>query len=202
MIQPIFAIGVGVTEGQDFLAFARSLFNDFAEDFNDVGEANGLDTTLQDYVDESASVSEVAAKVRESEFGKFILESAINYLTEQGFDTSKHAYVIKNVWLNEMKSGSNHRMHAHNGHEVSGCFYVDLPENSAKIMFEGFLNRFDKKALPIKDYTYFNSDTWTLNMTEGQLACWNSYLRHGVPEQAFEGIRRSIAFDICAIGKH
>jgi len=201
MIQPIFAIGIGITEGQDHLEYARSLFTTYKDRLTSVPESNGFDTTLEDYVGEDTSKAEFAAEVSSTPFGQFILESALEYLQAQGFDTDVHEYKIKNLWLNEMVSGSSHTVHSHSGYNVSGCFYVDVPESSNKISFEGFLNRFDKKLLPTKEYTFFNSDTWTLAMSEGQLGCWNSYLRHFVPEQHFEGVRRSIAFDVAAIRK-
>ena len=201
MIQPIFAIGVGITEGQEHLEYARSLFVAHKDKLTSVPESNGFDTTLEDYVGEDTSKVEFAAEVKDTAFGKFILSSALDYLKAQGFDIDKHEYELKNLWLNEMVSGSSHRVHSHSGYNVSGCFYVDVPDNASKISFEGFLNRFDKKFLPIQEYTFFNSDTWTLAMAEGQLGCWNSYLRHFVPEQKFEGIRRSIAFDVSATRK-
>lgn len=199
MIQPIFAIGIGITEGQDYLAYARKLFESYKDMFNPVEDSNGLETTLDDYVGGDDNKTTLASEVKDTEFGKFILDSVIDYLAQQGVDTDKHHYELQNVWLNEMKSGSSHRPHSHSGFDVSGCFYVDVPDQSNKIGFEGFLSRFDKKVLPVKDYTFFNSDTWTLNMSEGQLGCWNSYLRHFVPEQTFDGIRRTIAFDVSAV---
>ena len=186
-------MGIGVADGTDHLPYARELFKTLSNDLAEVNGSNGLQTTLQDYL---TAQEDYETAIIESKFGSFILQSCVNFLNSQGFDTDQHTYEITNVWLNEMTSGSDHRMHSHNGNIVSGCFYVDVPENSNNIMFEGFLSRFDKVALPVSEYTQFNSDSWTIPAQEGQLLCWNSYVKHGVPEQTFEGIRRSIAFDI------
>ena len=195
----VFQMGFGSYQAHDHLFYARGLFRKYADAFQSVDGSNGLTTTLTNYL--VRDVVEAGQDVKNSKLGEFILQSCTDYLQAQGFDTSRNQFEITNVWLNEMVSESNHKMHSHSGNIVSGCFYVDVPENSGTIMFSGFLPRFDYIALPVKEYTYFNSDTWTVPVQEGQLLCWNSYVQHGVPEQSFKGKRRSIAFDVSVVRK-
>lgn len=194
-------IGVGISDASSELEFARSLFSKYEDRIKPVDGSGGLCTTLNDYVGSATQVDEVKQDVAQSDLGEFLVSESLAYLQSQGFDTDAHHYELQNVWLNEMTSGSNHRKHSHSGYHVSGCMYVDLPEDSASIGFEGFLERFDRNVLPNKSFTPYNSVTWTLNPTEGQVICWNSYLRHFVNPQAFDGVRRTIAFDISATGK-
>jgi uncharacterized protein (TIGR02466 family) len=200
-IAPLFMMGVGVSDATPNLEFARSLFDKYADDIGPVDGSDGLRTTLKDYVGVATQTDGVKQDVISSDLGDLLVNESVAYLQAQGFDTDQHNYELQNVWLNEMTSGSNHRKHSHSGYHVSGCMYVDLPDDSASIGFEGFLERFDRNVLPHREFTAYNSATWTLNPSEGQVICWNSYLRHFVNPQMFNGVRRTIAFDISATGK-
>jgi uncharacterized protein (TIGR02466 family) len=201
MMQPIFMMGVGVTEGQSYLDFARSLFDTFSKSFGTREAMPTFKTTLVDYCINETNQDNIESAIFGTDFENFIVKSCADYLSQQGFNTQDYVFEVDKVWLNEMESGSSQPMHSHNGHHVSGCFYVDMPENSSSIGFEGFLPRFDRKHLKDSTWTHFNSSTWTLEPSEGQFICWNSYMRHYVPEKEFKGIRRSIAFDVSATKK-
>jgi uncharacterized protein (TIGR02466 family) len=127
---------------------------------------------------------------------KFILKNVEEYLNYAGYDLSSIKLGVRNIWTNEMVSGSVQKTHNHVGCVMSGCLYLEVPENGGEIKFHSPSLRFDRVRLPVKEYTELNSDIWGLQPKTGQMFIWQSHLQHGVPESVFEGVRKSIAFDV------
>ena len=105
--------------------------------------------------------------------------------------------IVENLWLNEMTSGSSHLKHNHSGYTLSGTFYVDTPEPSNKIEFYNLVDDIGlQKVLDATEWTPSNSANWWLPVEPGTICIFPSYLKHSVPAAEFDGVRRSIAFDI------
>ena len=128
-----------------------------------------------------------------------ILVQGIKYLKSIGFHCNNYTYEIKNFWLNQYNlSGSKRSVHSHYGFMVSGTYYVDVPAGSAPIVFHSPLETFNS-AFPFDNSTQFNnynSDTWRIFPSEGELLFFNSNLRHEVPIGETKQPRTSISFDI------
>jgi len=149
-----FVTAIGIFELQEYLPFLRKLFKDKKSSFEIVGGSNtdthittlkgygGLDTT-NDLDD-----SEEANKFKDA-----IKQSVVEYANACGYASDKYEPVIINFWLNEMKSGGMSANHVHNGMHFSGCFYIDMPENSAGINFQSYRERFDYTSIDIHQYT-------------------------------------------------
>lgn len=131
-----------------------------------------------------------------SSIEKFIIHNVETYLNYAGYDLSFIKLKVDNIWANEMISGSVQTTHNHVGCVMSGCLYLEVPEEGGEIKFHNPSLRFDRVKLPIKTYTELNSDIWGLQPQKGQMIIWHSHLQHGVPESIFEGVRKSIAFDV------
>jgi uncharacterized protein (TIGR02466 family) len=174
-------------DGSEFLEYGNSLFDGSVKMG---GSTPNYRTSLSVY-DGSAS------HVRDSEpFEAFIVECAKQFCTELGYATELYDIDVYSIWINEMVANSTHQPHNHYGANFSGTFYVKLPPNAGGISFQSALARVDKGYLEIKEQTIYNALHWGTSPQEGDLLMWESYLIHTVPLTEFEGIRRSIAFDV------
>jgi hypothetical protein len=130
----------------------------------------------------------------------FIIKHVEEYLDYAGYDISNVVLEVANIWCNKMESGAIHKDHNHVGCIMSGCLYLEFPENAAEIKFYSPSMRFDRSVLNIKKFTELNSDSWSIAPKRGQMLIWASHIMHGVPPATFEGSRRSIAFDVVVTG--
>lgn len=130
------------------------------------------------------------------QFKEAIIKNTVEFLKTCGYAVQDTDLRVSRIWLNEMFSGSYHELHMHYGKAISGCFYVAVPENSGPIKFITHLNSLFKQAMDVDRYTNYNSETWTIEAQPGNMFIWESYIPHEVPSREFEGVRRSIAFDV------
>ena len=126
----------------------------------------------------------------------FIIKHVKEYLDEAGYDHSKVEIEVVSIWANRMESGASQKNHNHVGCIMSGCMYLEFPEKAAEILFYNPAMRFDRSVLPIKKFTELNSDSWALAPKRGDMLMWASHVMHGVPAATFEGVRKTIAFDV------
>ena len=104
---------------------------------------------------------------------------------------------VTGVWLNEMVTGSHQPMHTHYGATFSGSFYIDSPVGANDIWFTraevGSCFPFIQFAKEMHKGNAFNQ---SFSTERGNIVMFPSHLKHEVPPGKFDGIRRSIAFDI------
>jgi uncharacterized protein (TIGR02466 family) len=192
-INSIFSLTVGVASLEGYLALARELFVENKDEFDQAPSQENWVTTLKDY-----SLGNVNLKEGEKleTIKEAILIKAKEYVGALGYDNTSR-FKVSNIWLNEMQNDSSHKSHYHYGASISGCFYVDMPENCGPIKYSHtFLSLDPLNSLNVKGYTPANSGDWTMLPREGDVFFWKSTLHHEVPHAKFEGVRRCIAFDI------
>lgn len=193
----IFATAIGTTKHPELIDSSREWFRCVPMNAVNTPEADGtFISSLEDYGAGGDSMASIPDGPGLHSFKEVVLKNARLFLENCGYDVDKYNLYVDNIWLNEMVSGSYHVMHSHYGKVVSGCFYVDVPKNSGGVVFTGPLSRIDKSNIKVKNYTIFNSGEWTVNPEPGSMLMWESYLIHEVPKTSFNGIRRSIAFDV------
>ncbi len=103
---------------------------------------------------------------------------------------------VEQLWANVNTKGDWNAIHQHGSYHLSGTYYVKVPEDSGRIVFRDprpgavgnvfHINRFDKGEFK------------RLNLIEGLLAIWPSYLDHFVEPSQTDEERISISFDIYA----
>jgi uncharacterized protein (TIGR02466 family) len=196
---PIFAIGLGTEKVSEGLAPARKMFVENKKLLKSLPNNNGHATTLTGYNRNNFTEHKNTASLKTIK--SLIYKHGLKFFEDCGYDSVKNDIEISNIWLNEMKSETDHPRHLHYGFQISGCFYVDVPKNSGGIMFSNpdFLTPFGSSRS--KTFTVFNSTTWLMNPEEGDMYFWRSDLRHQVLSESFIGVRRSIAFDISVIDR-
>ena len=192
-VRSLFSLPIGVSNYKELAFEARKLFEDISNFGKNKG---GFYTTLKDHV---VGVADTAP-IKHPEILNKIKEAAVvegrNFLVGCGYAADTYDIYVVNIWLNEMWEGVEHAEHAHYGSNLSGCFYIEMPENTNGIRFNGFLSRFDKADIEVENYTQYNSNAWELQPEEGDLLVWESYIAHAVPYAKYKGRRRSIAFDL------
>jgi uncharacterized protein (TIGR02466 family) len=195
-LEPMFVVDIGTDKDVESLDTARKIFKENKNLFSSTTERQNFSTTLNTYYSEKANIPNYKNSADIKKLKKSIKQKSNSYLELCGYDTDKFCLKVINIWLNEMHSASKHDPHSHYGPNISGCYYVDIPKNCGPIIFTTPLQINTCAAAAIKDYTFFNSCAWRFFPEEGDMYFWKSNLIHEVPFSKFEGIRRSIAFDV------
>ena len=201
MLNYLFPIAMFTDVNKEIVAAAQKIFEECPPNSIRSAESSpGMKTTLQE------GYSPMKTKVDWDPLHSEVSAPLINYIKEsvnqfcQEADYAKHEIIISNMWLNEMYKGSQHPAHTHYGYTLSGVFYVDVPDNSGKIMFH---HPQDTTCTPfirnVSKWALHNSLSWWVPVETGSIIIFPANLRHSVPALDFEGARRSIAFDIVLI---
>lgn len=189
---PIYILPVGYVEAKQFIEPAREWFE--RVNYRKVNEGYG--TSLGHYGDnlEVVDLSGIQEMPQGPEFIAAVLSAATDFTTAMGYAVKD--LKLTRLWVNEMTSNGHHIRHAHYGKTISGCYYVDMPENCSGIQFETPTATQFKAPLTVKTPNHFNSPVFSLHPRPGDLCLWESHVQHFVDPTPFEGVRRSIAFDI------
>ena len=193
-LAPIFSVGVASEIRQDLLEDARRLFDGRIP--LSLSPEGKILTSLQGYDMGNNSMEKIAMHPEVHKISAAIKHEAKRFLDMMGANTEIYSIHVSNMWLNEMPSGTKSPLHYHYGHTLSGCYYVDVPPNSAGITFVNPMSLIPKQTVVPHHLTGYNSEDCTFHPKDGDMFLWESYLRHEVKPSEFEGVRRSIAFDV------
>lgn len=107
---------------------------------------------------------------------------------------------ITSAWSNFNDSRSCMNVEHVHGETFSGCFYLQTPPDSGKLVIhnEG-INRMWQGCSLTKENNVYNAETVHLHPIEGQILMWPSYIPHSVTTNNHDLERISIAFNIIAI---
>jgi uncharacterized protein (TIGR02466 family) len=103
--------------------------------------------------------------------------------------------IIANTWLNEYRNEGDQLEHQHYGYSLSGVYYPMVSEGSNQIVFHSDKTEFKHYLIP-DTITAANAHSWPVKVKTGDIILFPSSLKHSVPRTEFDGVRRSIAFDI------
>jgi len=195
MILYLFPIPIYLEKNTDMISVGSKLFEIWPEDTR----FNGFfSTTLKgEYCPYKAPVTWELTEVAEAQpLIEYIKKSAEQYLQEN--KNRPHSVKVQNMWLNEMASETRHPKHSHYGYSISGTFYVEVPEGSNKL---GFYNPLDGVGHMIgpesqESWTVSNAMSWWVPVEAGNIILFPSHIEHEVPPMKFQGLRRSISFDL------
>lgn len=103
---------------------------------------------------------------------------------------------MTDCWVNIMPRSAAHSMHLHPLAFVSGTYYVATPAGCPGLKFEDpRLDRFMAAPPRIPGAARANQAHVTYPAREGQLILFESWLRHGVPQNRVEAERISVSFN-------
>ena len=127
---------------------------------------------------------------------KLFLEQSVNEFFDKVYQpTTKAEVYITQSWSNYTSKGMEHHRHTHANSYLSGVFYSHC-KNDKICFFDdlGILLNRPMRFEP-RNYTMFNSDIWKVDINQGMLIMFPSYLAHSVDTINDDHERISIAFN-------
>ena len=102
--------------------------------------------------------------------------------------------IVPQLWVNVNKKGNWNTIHQHGLYHLSGVYYVKVPKECGKLVFR------DPRPGAIGN-TFFQSqfakgEFMKINITDGLLILWPSFLDHFVEPSQTDEERISISFDV------
>jgi len=111
---------------------------------------------------------------------------------------------VSNFWININNTGSTNNNHVHPKSILSGCFYVDVPENSGDIVFihpignlmESYLGYWNLNfGEDIRSDSIFLNTKWQIHTNPNCLLIFPSWIEHKVTRNENMNDRISISFN-------
>ena len=136
------------------------------------------------------------------EIHKFCKQQIEWYMKEiNGVDTDLASLRITQSWLNKTKSGESHHPHIHTNSYLSGVLYIScLPNDS--INFENRMHGlYNNMEFPTPKYTDWNANIVQVNVTEGDLIIFPSWVQHYVDVNNTDKERISLSFNTFPVGE-
>ena len=123
------------------------------------------------------------------------------YLEEiEGIDTDIITLRITQSWLNKTKPQESHHPHFHPNSYLSGILYISCLPNDHINLFQW--NHYEAIKFPIKNKTPYNLTEVQVNVTEGDLILFPSWLGHATDLNETENKERiSFSFNTFPIGE-
>jgi uncharacterized protein (TIGR02466 family) len=106
---------------------------------------------------------------------------------------------ITQSWLNYTKPSQFHHKHEHPNSFLSGVMYINADPTKDKIHF--YNNRYRQIKPELKDWNWWNSDSWWFEVNTGGIVVFPSNLTHMVEQTQSEDTRISLAFNTFLKGK-
>ena len=128
-------------------------------------------------------------------FINFIHRISRDYLVKLGYDESKIVFDTQ-LWVSEMVAGDEHRRHTHANSILSGILYLEVPTDSAPIVFSDPRPFREIIALPKLGDPPTNWENVIFKPEDGLLLIWESWLAHEVPKTRNTGTRTTAVFNL------
>ena len=101
---------------------------------------------------------------------------------------------ITQSWLNYTDTNEHHHKHNHPNSLVSGILYLNANEKFDKVEF--YRDDYNMIKPEIKNFNFFNSESWWLPVKTGQIMLFPSSLSHSVSIKKGTNNRVSLAFNV------
>lgn len=133
-------------------------------------------------------------------FVDYITYQTDEFLKFQRINYKKYTYKPI-ILFNKISKFGAHNLHCHPNCIISGCFYLDVPEGSSKILFKD--PRTHHKYIQLEPN--FNEGSGDLNclwpdmiktVKTGDFLMWNSWLDHEVLPNLVDSTRYTMVFNI------
>jgi uncharacterized protein (TIGR02466 family) len=120
----------------------------------------------------------------------------------EGVDTDLAGLRITQSWLNKNKPGESHHPHAHQNSYLSGVLYISCLQNDNININNRLYRMCNDMKFPIKRTTIWNSVGALINVKEGDLIIFPSWVPHHVDVNETKDVDRiSLSFNTFPIGE-
>lgn len=131
------------------------------------------------------------------------IQNFSNWVENEVTQFSRHynsvsSYTINQCWTNVYHRGDFQEPHIHPGFDFSAVYFLSVPPNSSKLIFENSLAMSDMRPIKTSQETELNSTMAMYVPIEGQLVVFRSNLRHAVHPHNNAEPRISLAFNLLA----
>lgn len=103
---------------------------------------------------------------------------------------------LTGCWANVAASGASHAMHSHPNNFLSGVYYVQTGPGADTINFHDPRPQAGVVRPPVTELTGQNTDQVVVNVTNGTLLMFPSYLPHSVSPSGSGKQRISVSFNL------
>jgi uncharacterized protein (TIGR02466 family) len=104
---------------------------------------------------------------------------------------------VTQSWANYTNPGQHHHKHAHPNSFVSGCIYISAKADRIYFFKEGY----QQIKVPTDNFNVYNSESWWLEVNEGDIILFPSSLVHMVETLGDKETRISLSFNTFLRGK-
>ena len=124
---------------------------------------------------------------------KAALDAVNLYMKDVLNATDEVTPYVTQSWLNYTKPGEYHHKHEHPNSFLSGVIYINADPKKDKIHF--YNNKYRQIKPELKDWNWWNSDSWWFEVKTGAIIIFPSHLTHMVEQTQSEDTRISLAFN-------
>lgn len=132
------------------------------------------------------------------DFKNYLMLASVDILREQGYDTGKYDFYLRELWAQEIKRSGGTTAHIHKNSQICGWVFINVPENSAYVVYHD--TRINKNVLEL-DYLQENdqisnatSSIYFSNLLEGTVLFNNSWMSHQIVAGTSEETTRCFHF--------
>jgi uncharacterized protein (TIGR02466 family) len=105
-------------------------------------------------------------------------------------------FEITGCWANVLAPGAAHRLHSHPNNFLSGVYYVRTAPGTNTINFHDPRPQTGIIRPPVVELTAANTDQVVVEVKDGTLLVFPSFLQHSIDANASTGERVSVSFNI------
>ena len=137
---------------------------------------------------------------------QIFLKDFLTVIVNSGIYKSDTSITVTQMWININNKGDYNTFHSHAMCDISGTFWIKVPENSGKLRFlapnefeqANMIQLFDSKFR--EEFNFHNA--YTIDPVEGRLFMWPSHLYHEVGINKSDEDRISVAFNLALDGSN
>ena len=118
-------------------------------------------------------------------------ESVLEYLK-----IGDGAFEITGLWANINPKGAAHAVHSHPNNFLSGVYYARAPEDANTVNFHDPRPQTGIIRPPVTELTAENTDQVVVEVSDGTLLLFPSWLPHSVDASASDETRISVSFNL------
>ena len=126
------------------------------------------------------------------EFANYLKKASNDYLLELG--CASKVDLCPNIFASGMVEGDRHGKHDHPGSELSGIFYLDVPEGSADLVFHDSKTFRNNRSNMVQ--LQRSQSSIRIKPENGLFLIWESWIQHEVPVNNSSSPRTTLVFNM------